>query len=201
LNRYVPGPASYRPLPAVAVTCRPVSTAYPARPWRSARLAIRRQIALGSSSDVLRGELAHEYAHVLRPDTWRHLVISLLAGGVGGAGLGAWLAGVVAPWFDRAHSLLWLGFWLAGTVLICAALSCSAWVSHRRELRADALAAELLGDADPVLAVLEDSQAGHNRLGRLARLSALLTHPSPAGDETLLNGRQGPESPLAQRRC
>jgi Zn-dependent protease with chaperone function len=66
-----------------------------------------------------------------------------------------------------------------GMVLICAALYCNAWVSRRRELRADALAAKLLGDFAPVLAMLDDCQAKHERLGRMARLSGLFTHPSP----------------------
>ncbi len=173
------------PFPAVALTGKPRSTAYPARPWRPARIEIRREIAARgpSDSDALRGEVAHEYAHVLRPDTWRHFVFSLLATEIGAVGLTAWLIGVVGPWFDpahRAHAPLYLGFWLAGMLLICAGLYCGAWASHHRELGADALAAELIGDAGPVLAMLDDCRATHEQLGRTARLCALLTHPSPA---------------------
>lgn len=65
-------------------------------------------------------------------------------------------------------------------LLICAGVYGSAWASHRRELRADALASELLGDAGPVLAILDGCQARHDQLGRIARLCSLLTHPSPA---------------------
>jgi Zn-dependent protease with chaperone function len=176
------------PLPVVALTDQPRSTAYPARPWRPARLAIRRELAVRGLSDALRGEIAHEYAHVLRPDTWRHFGFSLLATELGAVGLVAWLAGVIAPWVDHAHALLWLGFWFAGMVLICAGLCCHAWISHRRELRADALAAELLGDTAPVLAMLDDCQTRHERLGRMARLTALLTHPSPSRRQRELIG-------------
>jgi Zn-dependent protease with chaperone function len=180
--------AGDRPHPIVTLTDRLRSTAYPARPWRPARLAIRRALAAGGPSDALRGEIAHEYAHVLRPDTWRHFALSLLAADLGAVGLVVWLTGVIAPWLDRAHSLLWLGFWLAGTRLVCAALCCSAWVTHRRELRADALAAELLGDVGPVLAMLKDCQARHERLGQMARLSSLLTHPCPTRRRDVLLG-------------
>ena len=51
---------------------------------------------------------------------------------------------MIAPWF--AHSLLWLGFWFAGMVMTGTAMFGHAWISHHREFRADALAAELLGD-------------------------------------------------------
>ena len=84
---------------------------------------------------------------------------------------------MIAPWF--AHSLLWLGFWFAGMVMIGTAMFGHAWISHCREFRADALAAELLGDTRPVLAMLDDCQAGYERLGRMARLSHLMTYPSP----------------------
>lgn len=120
---------------------------------------------------------------MFRPDTWRHFASSLLSTEIGLVGLTAWLISVVVPWFDpahRAHAPLYLGFWLAGMLLICTSVYCSAWASHRRELRADALAAELLGDAGPVLAMLDDCQATHEQLGRMARLCGLLTHPSPA---------------------
>jgi Zn-dependent protease with chaperone function len=170
-------------VPAVALTDKPRSTAYPARPWRPARIEIRREIAARGPSDALRGEVAHEYAHVFRPDTWRHFVFSLLATEIGAVGLTAWLIGVVGPWFDpahRAHAPLYLGFWLAGMLLICAGVYGGPWASHRRELRANAMAAELLGDAGPALAMLDDCHARHEQFGRMARLCGLLTHPSPA---------------------
>jgi Zn-dependent protease with chaperone function len=171
------------PVPAVALTDKPRSSALPARPCRPARIEIRRKIVADGPSDTCRGEIAHEYAHVFRPDTWRHFGFSLLSTEIGIVGLAAWLIGVIGPWFDPAHRArapLYLGFLLAGMLLICAGVYCSAWASHRRELRADALAAELLGDAGPVLAMLDDFQAKHEELGRMARLCGLLTHPSPA---------------------
>ena len=64
-------------------------------------------------------------------------------------------------------------------VMIGTAMFGHAWISHCREFRADALAAELLGDTRPVLAMLDDCQAGYERLGRMARLSHLMTYPSP----------------------
>jgi Zn-dependent protease with chaperone function len=91
-----------------------------------------------------------------------------------------WLIGVIASWIDHAHAPLWLGCWFVGMLLMCAAVCCHARISRRRELRADALAAKLLGDTGPVLAMLDDLQVVHVRLGRMARLSGLLTHPSPS---------------------
>ena len=171
------------PVPAVALTDKRRSTAYPARPWRPARIEIRREIADRGPSDALCGEVAHEYAHVFRPDTWRHFGFAVLSIEIGAVGLAAWLTGIVGPWFDpaqRAHGPLYLGLWLAGMLLIGAGVSCSARASHRREPSADALAAELLGDAGPVLAFLDGFQAMHEQLGRMARPCGLLTHPSPA---------------------
>ena len=178
-----------RPLPAISLTDKPVSTAYPARGWRAARIEIRREAAVSRCADALRGEIAHEYAHVLDPAGARQFALTLLAFEIGALGLAGWLVGAIAPWYDRAHSLLWLGFWLAGILLIGAGMCLGGWLSHRRELRADALAAKLLGDAGPVLAMLEDSCAKHERLGRAARLSALLTHPSPTRRRTALLAR------------
>ena len=66
-------------MPAVALTNRERSTAYLARPWRPARIEIRREIEAHGRFDALRGELAH----VLRPDAWRHFALSLLATEIG----------------------------------------------------------------------------------------------------------------------
>jgi Zn-dependent protease with chaperone function len=169
------------PVPAVVLTDRPTSSAYPARPWRPARLEIRREIAGRGPSDALRGEIAHEYAHVLRPDTWRHFALALLATEIGALGTAAWLVSVVAPWSDpahRAHATLYLGLWLAGVVLICLGVSGRAWASHRRELRADALAAELLGGIGPMLATLDGCQTRYERLGG-CHASAACSHTPP----------------------
>jgi Zn-dependent protease with chaperone function len=166
-------------LPVVTLTDRPVSAARAARPWRPAHIRIRREIAAAGPSDTLRGEIAHEYAHVLKPDNLSHFAFSLLAAELGSFGTGMWLTGVIAPWLNHAHRWLWLSSWFIGMILIGSALFCRAWASHRRELRADALAAQLLGDAAPVLAMLEDFQAKYKRLGWIGRLCSLLTHPSP----------------------
>jgi hypothetical protein len=82
-----------RPVPAVALTNRERSTAYLARPWRPARIEIRREIEAHGRFDALRGELAH----VLRPDAWRHFALSLLATEIGALGLISCLTGVIAP--------------------------------------------------------------------------------------------------------
>jgi hypothetical protein len=66
-------------IPVVVLTDRSRSTAYPVQPWRKARVAIRRVVAERGSSDALSGEVAHEYAHVLRPDTWRYFPVFLLS--------------------------------------------------------------------------------------------------------------------------
>jgi Zn-dependent protease with chaperone function len=192
------------PTPAVALTDKPRSTAYPARPWRPARMEIRREMAARGPTDALRGEIAHEYAHVLRPDTWRHLFFTLLSTEIGAIGVAAWLIGAVGPWLDpahRAHAALYLAFSLAGMLLICAGVYCSARASHRRELHADALAAELLGEAGPVLAMLAESAARHEQFGRMARFCALLTHPSPARRRRELLGATGERGSARPRRA
>jgi Zn-dependent protease with chaperone function len=171
--------AGEAPPPMVVLTDRAVSSARARRPWRPASIAIRREPAARGPSDALRGELAHEYAHILRPHIWQHLVFLLLGVELGSVGVVLFLAGAIAPWFDRPDRLLWLGCWLLGIVLVCAGACCNARASRRRELRADALAAALLGDGQPVLAFLDEMQARHVGIGRLDRLESLLTHPSP----------------------
>jgi len=152
-------------VPLVTLTDPPCSRAYPGRPWRPAWVEIRRQLAARGPSSALHGEIAHEYAHVLRPDSWRRVALFVLATELGAVGLAIWLLGVIASWIDHAHAPLWLGSWVVGMVLMCAAVCCQARISHRRELRADALAAQLLGDTAPVLAMLDDLQVMHERLG------------------------------------
>ena len=167
--------AGGRALPMDALTDRARSTAHLARPWRPARIEIRREIEAQGRSDALRGERAH----VLRPDSRRYFARSLVATEIGAVGLGLVAHGRDRP-VARPYALAGpLGFWFAGTVLMSAGVCRSAWASHRRELRADALAAELLGDNGPVLAMLDGCQARHERLGRAARPSCLLTDPSP----------------------
>lgn len=97
------------PVPLVTLTDRPCSRAYPGRPWRPARVAIRRQLAARGPSSALQGEIAHEYVHVLRPDSWRHVALFVLATELGAVGLAIWLLGVIASWIDHAHAPLWLG--------------------------------------------------------------------------------------------
>jgi hypothetical protein len=47
-------------VPDAGLTEGSVSTAYAARPWRPARIVIRREITTGGSSSLLHGEIAHE---------------------------------------------------------------------------------------------------------------------------------------------
>jgi Zn-dependent protease with chaperone function len=147
-----------------------------ASPWRPPRIEIRLEIATqGRSSDGLRSERAH----VLRPDSRRYFARSLVATRSGPWTWRLWAHGRDRP-VARPYALAGrLGFWFAGTVLMSAGVCRSAWASHRRELRADALAAELLGDNGPVGAMLDGCQARHERLERAARLSSLPTHPCP----------------------
>jgi hypothetical protein len=63
------------------------SAAYPPRAPAEARIEIRQEIAARGPSDALRGEIAHEYAHVLRPDTWRHFALARLATEIEAVGL------------------------------------------------------------------------------------------------------------------
>jgi hypothetical protein len=180
------------PLPAVALTDTPRSTAHPVRPWRPAgpRPATRSRPVAPQTRCA--GKVAHEYAHVFRPDTWRHFVFSLLSTEIGAVGLTAWLIGVVGPWFDPAHRArapLYLGFWLAGMLLICASVYCSARAAHRRELRAGRAGGRAAGEC-PVRCSRCSTTArrGTSSSGRMARPCALLTHPSPSRRQRELLG-------------
>ena len=145
-----------------------------------ARIEIRRALAARGPSDALRFEIAHEYAHFLEPDRWHGLALSPLVAGVGAAGLISCVAAEVGSLVVHSQRLLWVGLIVVGSMLLGAALYLWVRRSHRRELRADVLAAELLGGVGPGLVWLDETQARHQRLGRTARFGVLFTHPSPA---------------------
>jgi Zn-dependent protease with chaperone function len=163
-----------------------------------ARIEIRRALAARGPSDALRFEIVHEYAHFLEPDRWHGLALSPLVAGVGAAGLISWVAAVVGSSVVHSQRLLRVGL-IVGSMLLGAALCVWVRLCHRRELRADFLAAELLGGVGPGLVWFDEIQARHQRLGRMARLGSLFTHPSPTRRrQALLNAtRRGKDHRLA----
>jgi Nuclease-related domain len=99
-----------------------------------------------------------------------------------------WLIGVIASWIDHDHAPLWLGLWFVGMVLLSAAACCHARISHRRELRADALVAKLLGDGGPVLAMLTTYKSCvSDREKCRAGVASSRTHPLAAARRELLS--------------
>ena len=149
------------PSPGIELTDGPVSAAHLGWPWRAPKLVTSRRSVDISSRQALRGEFAHEYAHILEPEPWLRHGVAVVVRDAGGVGASAWVVGVFAP-FVLGHDPRWLAFWAGGIAFVCAAL-----------------AVELLGDVAPVLAMLGGFQAKHERLSRLARTQALLSHPSP----------------------
>lgn len=135
-----------------------------------------------------RGDVGHEYAHLLDRAHWRDTILQavgftvLALTGLGGAIL---YPVAVAPG-SAPHVGALLGVWLGGWAALTAALLWAAHFSHRIELRADQTAAELLGEPGPLLTMLDrlhDVRAGYTRRQRIV---ARITHPDPARRRRLL---------------
>ena len=167
------------PAPVVMLSGERSSRAARARRGRPPRLWVSRE-AIDVGGSALRGEVAHEYAHVVDGAHVRDTILKvagwmvLAVGAVSGTMAYPSLAPATAP------PLTVLAVWLGGSL----AWGCAGcWVrsrNHRIELRADRAAAELLGSVDPVLAMherLHDVRAGHKRR---RRIQAWFTHPTPS---------------------
>lgn len=135
----------------------------------SATIWIAREDADDPDPERLRGLLGHEYAHVI--DAHRRRDRALTSGAVVLAPL-AMVAMPSAPQVLTAIVCAW-----------CLALSVAfmACVSRRAEYRADAGAAELLGNPTPVVAMLQrgDADAKPAVATLVHRWMGALTHPAP----------------------
>ncbi len=165
----VPG----HPIPTVALRDGLVSSAI-WRPGRPPRLVFRRAL-LAQLVEVLRGEIAHEYAHTFKSKK--------MTAGLAGA-LVVLLAselGAVALTWSSVNPL-------ANPLVTCFFATVAGWyalaarLSRREELRADHHAANLLGSARPVIAMLEQMREdcrAHGSDPDQWRLSdrLLATHP------------------------
>lgn len=149
------------------------------RRGRRARIEISRD-AITAGWLVLRGTLAHELAHVRDPLERRDRVLRLaVVTALGAPALGALMIypTLAPPGVSRS---LVVAVWFAGWPLLLATLAGAACVSHRRELRADRTAAQLLGDTAPVLAMIDRVPPVMAAYSTVGRLHARLTHPDPA---------------------
>ncbi|MGO9899920.1 MAG: M48 family metalloprotease [Solirubrobacteraceae bacterium] len=167
----VPG----RPIPTVALGDGPTSRAVGLHPGRRPRLVFRRGLLEQPSVEVVLGEVAHEYAHTFKPPTM--LVV-----------LAAWLLLVVGELVALAVSF-WSDAPLLGNPFVAllafsgvGGYALMARLSQREELRADRHAAELLGSARPVVAMLEQVRRDDHARGidsdRWRRSDRLLaSHP------------------------
>lgn len=135
----------------------------------AATIWIAREDADDPHPERLRGLLGHEYAHVI--DAHRRRDRALTSGAIVLAPL-AMVAMPSAPQVLTAIVCAW-----------CLALSVAfmACVSRRAEYRADAGAAELLGDPSPVVAMLQrgDADAKPAVATLVHRWMGALTHPAP----------------------
>lgn len=157
------------PLPAVALAAE---HRVPRALGRPARVEIRREVRARGSSDVLRGDFAHEYAPVFRRGTWRHFVRAAVHRDRR-RGFDRVADRRDPPWLHRAHRARarnisrfrsWACCWSAPA---CAAAPGLPTVESFASTR---WRQKLLGDAGPVLTMLDGCQARHEQVGRMARL-------------------------------
>lgn len=148
---------------------------------RRSRLWVSRR-TVDAGPVALRGELAHEHAHLIDPNHWRDTIIALVVWSafsllaVAGWTTPILLSGTRPDEISIVGMVtLWVGGWLC--------LACGCWllarITHRRELRADRVAAQLLGSVGPVLVMIERVLVVDRQRSRLQRAFARLTHPDP----------------------
>lgn len=121
-------------------------------------------------------------------------MLSPLVAGVGAAGLISCVAARVGSSVVHSQRLLWVGLIVVGSMLLGAALYLWVRRSHRRELRADVLAAELLGGHGPGLVWLDSSQASAPRANGAFRCAVYtaLPHPPPSAAGRIVQERNSP---------
>ena len=183
--------ASGARVPAVVLTDAPVS--YYRHSGRRTWLEISR-CAFPRPVQVLRAEVAHEYAHSLIAKTWLHRTWRRLAFLAMFTGAGVGFAGVVVAAVGSDAVVAPAG-WVLTLVGVCALLRQSRWC----EYRADALAARLVGDRRPVLEWLAWVEARHREMDPRTRLASYATHPSPTRRHRKLLGSAGER--ISDARC
>jgi len=164
----------------LVVSDKAISHAAAANRGRRARIWISRA-AIVASGEVLLGTLAHEIAHVLDPHDRKDRALSRI--GFCTLAAPAAFALVIYPSIAEAQGAprsFVFAAWFAGWIPFLAAIAWSSRISHRRELRADRTAAQLLGNAEPVLAMIDRNAAVEATYGPVDRLNARRTHPAPA---------------------
>lgn len=167
-----------RALPVVEVTDETGSSARRASFGRPDLIAMSRAtIDLGGAP--LDGEVAHELAHLIDPHgarDWRLVAASFV---LQPAGLAASLYNGIHHTLSRAAGSGLL-LWAAGTVVSAAGLWWFVRINRAAEFRADRIAAELLGGAAPVVAMVERVHVRYVARSRTQRFISLMTHPHPA---------------------
>lgn len=143
---------------------------------RPARIFVSRE-AVDAGTTVLRGEVAHEYPHLIdalhRRDMTQRSAIVCVVGPFAIAAVWS------AVWLPRGPGWLLVALWLTGLLLGTAIALWTRHVSYRIELRADRAAVELVGSVEPVVAMLDRFDGLRADHGLPQRIQAWLTHPSP----------------------
>lgn len=163
-------------VPVVTLTGDRCSRAARQSRRRPARILVSRE-AVDAGTTVLRGEVAHEYAHLIdalhrRDMTQRSAIVCV----VGPLAVAAAMFPGLRP---GAPGWLLVALWLTGLLLGAAIALWTRHVSYRIELRADRAAVELVGSVEPVVAMLDRFDGLRADHGRRQRIQAWLTHPSP----------------------
>jgi Zn-dependent protease with chaperone function len=157
--------------PAIALTDEPTSSARHGSRRRQPSIRISRAHAAGDP-DILRGVVAHEYAHAIDGRAWRDIIVTLV-----GLFTAALVPFAVYTYAHLSGQHTWTSALVSPGLAVAACWL--ALISHRRELRADRAAAELLGDPRPVRAMIAQAQSRHAQFARYVRLLAWLSHPAP----------------------
>lgn len=166
--------------PALALTDEPVSSGRHGGRRRQPSIRISRADAAGDP-EILRGIVAHEYAHAVDARARRDIAVTIT---------GLLIATLVPLAVYTYAQLSGQHTWASALVPpgLAAAFCWLALIFHRCELRADRAAAELLGDPQPVRAMIAHYQSHHAQFARHVRLFAWLSHPAPARRDRALRG-------------
>ena len=167
------------PMPLVRLTDSPGSWVIPGLLGASPRMLISRA-TVDAGPLALRGEIAHEVAHLVEPRRGRRAKLTLAAALMLSAL--SFTAISFPQRISAGEPSVWLmaGAWLVSLLAAGGAVWLVCCVNHAREFRADHTAARLLGSTTPVLAMLTRIEADYVQLPWRHRFLSRLTHPDPA---------------------